>query len=127
MPSHQWVPIFLNRHKDLSNRMASNIKRSRAAVSHEKINSFFDHFVKEAENVPAENIFNYDETNLTDDPGCKKKYIFKRGIKYPEVVRDTSKTSISIMFCGSAGGQFLAPYVVYKGGDLWSSWCQSTP
>ena len=76
MPSHQWVPIFLNRHKDLSNRMASNIKRSRAAVSHEKINSFFDNFVKEAENVPAENIFNYDETNLTDDPGCKKKIHF---------------------------------------------------
>ena len=31
------------------------------------------------------------------------------------------------MFCGSAGGQFLAPYVVYKGGNLWSSWCQNGP
>jgi hypothetical protein len=32
---------------------------------------------KELEGVPPENIWNYDETNLMDDPGAKKA-IFKR-------------------------------------------------
>ena len=47
--------------------------------------------------VPPTNIFNYDETNLSDDPGTKKS-IFRRGVKYPETVKDSTNTSTSIMF-----------------------------
>jgi len=66
-------------------------------------------------------IFNYDETNLTDDTDVKK-CVFRRGVKYPERVQDSTKSSISVMFCGAADGKLLPPYVVYKAEHLWDRW-----
>jgi hypothetical protein len=37
---------FLARHPQLSVRKANPIKRSRAAVSHDKVNAFFEQFTK---------------------------------------------------------------------------------
>ena len=76
--------------------------------------------------VPPTHIFNYDETNLSDDPG-KKVGIFKRGTKYPEIVRNFSKGATSLMFCGSAAGKLLPLYVVYKAEHLWDTWCEGRP
>ena len=76
--------------------------------------------------VPPTNIFNYDETNLSDDPGTKKS-IFGRGVNYPETVKDSTNTSTSIMFCGSAAEQTLPAYVVYKADHLWSTWMECGP
>ncbi|KAA0197749.1 hypothetical protein HAZT_HAZT004114 [Hyalella azteca] len=64
--------------------------------------------------MPTMNIINYDETNFTNDPG-KSQMIFRRGMKYPERVMNFSKTSYSVMFAGTASGELLPPYVVYKG------------
>ncbi|KAF0748682.1 jerky protein-like [Aphis craccivora] len=72
------------------------------------------------------NIYNYDETNLTDNPG-QKKVIVKRGSKYPERICNTSKVSISLMMCGNAAGQLLPPYVVYKAKGLWQPWTEGGP
>ncbi|KAF2891423.1 hypothetical protein ILUMI_14750 [Ignelater luminosus] len=46
---------------------------------------YFQSLEKCVENVPPDNILNFDETNLSDDPGASK-CIFRRGIKYPERV-----------------------------------------
>jgi hypothetical protein len=59
-------------------------------VSHEVVNSFFDQYEQSAAGIDPDNIYNYDETNLTDNPGAKK-VIFRRGVKYAELVRDNSK------------------------------------
>ena len=40
---------------------------------------------------------------------------------------DSSKSSTSVMFCGSAYGRVLAPYVVYKSGHLWDQWIIGGP
>ncbi|KAJ8928855.1 hypothetical protein NQ314_018521 [Rhamnusium bicolor] len=64
---------------------------------------------------------NFDETNLTDNPG-NKKFIFKRGTRYPEHVINSTKSAISLMYAGTADGQLLSIYVVYKGEHLWDSW-----
>ena len=73
------------------------------------------------------NLYNYDETNLWDDPGTKKA-IFKQGIKYTEYVRDHNvKSCISLMMCGSATGELLPPYLVYKAANLYESWCEGGP
>jgi DDE superfamily endonuclease len=63
---------------------------------------------------------------LLGDPGAQKA-IFKRGVKYAEQVRDHRKSSISIMFCGSAAGDFLPPYVVYKGKNTYEAWTTGGP
>lgn len=69
---------------------------------------------------------NYDETNLTDDPGAKK-CVFKRGTKYPERVLNSSKSAVSLMFAGTASGEVLPPYVCYKAERLWDTWVVGGP
>lgn len=63
--------------------MSSNIKRVRAQVGIIEINSYMDNLSVLIKDVPLSRIWNYDETNLSDDPG-NKKVIYKRGMKYVE-------------------------------------------
>lgn len=132
IPSSDWARLFLKRHADtIALRMCQNIKQARARVNAESVNSYFDNLEQSLKNedgthVPPSHIFNYDETNLSDDPGIKK-CIFKRGVKYPERIKDSTKTSVSIMFCGSAAGEMLPAYVVYKAEHVWSTWTEGGP
>ena len=80
MPGWDWLYGFRKGNK-LSARMASNIKRSRAQVNEETVRNFFVEFknvCEEHDTIAPENIVNYDETNLTDDPG-KKWVLVRRG------------------------------------------------
>lgn len=72
------------------------------------------------------NIWNYDETCLTDDPG-QEKVIIRKGTKYPERIINASKANISVMFAGSAAGELMPPYVVYKSTHLWNTWTNGGP
>jgi hypothetical protein len=125
-PGIDWVKSFIKRHRDLSERFASNISKKRAQVGEENINEYFNHLESELENVPNENVWNYDETNLTDDQG-QKRVITKRGSKYPERIMNATKSAVSLMFCGSADGEMLPPYVVYKSESMWSTWTEGGP
>jgi len=53
--------------------------------------------LKSIEGVPPENLLNFDETNLSDDPG-RKKVLMKKGTKYPERIMSHSKSAVSIIF-----------------------------
>lgn len=76
LPGPDFVRGFLARHKELTVRTANLIKRSRAALSQEIVNSFFDLYQESATDIPPSNVFNYDETNLRDNPGkCEKMYL----------------------------------------------------
>lgn len=127
VPGKEWVLSFLKRHPDLNgSRFAANIKRSRAAIDLPVLKNYIENLSEVVKNIPASHIFNYDESNLTDDPG-RKKIISKRGMKYPEKICNHSKTSISIMMCGSANGELLPPYVVYRSTKLWDTWTENGP
>ncbi|XP_045497433.1 MFS-type transporter clz9-like [Colias croceus] len=127
MPGPDFVQCFLNRHKDkISQRICQNIKRSRAAVSPETITSFFEELEKSLVDVPVTNIINYDETNLAVDPG-QRKILTKRGTKYPERIMNHSKSNVSIMMAGTAAGDLLPPYVVYKAQNLYDTWVSRGP
>lgn len=95
-------------------------------MSHESINAYFDNLTPVITNVPPLNIFNYDETNMSDDPG-KNKGIYKRGVKYPEKIMNFSKSATTIMVCGSADGVLLPPYVIYKSVHLYDTWKEGDP
>lgn len=78
-PGKDWYYGYMERHKhDLSLRQSQNIKRSRAKVNPEIVNSYFDKLAVVLDGVPAENVVNYDETNFVDDPESKKVVIKKR-------------------------------------------------
>lgn len=127
LPGKEFIYSFLKRHKnELSHRMCQNIKRNRAAVSREVINDYFDCLEKELQGLPPQNIVNFDETNLCDDPG-RKKIITKRGCKYPERLMNSTKASTSVMFSAAGDGSILPPYVVYKAFHLYNSWTEEGP
>ena len=90
MPTRRFVDTFLKRHKDFVLRNTNPIKRSRAQLSREEVKKFFTYYARTVYGVPPENLFNFDESNLRDDPGLKK-CIFKKGTKYCEKVQNTSK------------------------------------
>ena len=62
--------------------------------------------------APAFNLFNYDETNITDDPG-PKQVITRCGRNRVECKVHHSKSSASVMFASSADGTYFPPMVVY--------------
>lgn len=124
---YEWAKCFLSLHSHiLSERLGNHIKRSRVAVDVELLSSFFDELSKTLEGVKPEAIFNYDESNLSDDLG-KKKLIFHKGVKYPDNVINFSKSAVTLMLCVSANGDILPPYVVYKAANLWDSWHEGGP
>ena len=71
-------------------------------------------------------VFNFDKTNFTEDPGGKVAF-FAKGTKYAEMVCNSSKSSVSVLFCGSAAGAVLPPFVVYQAVNCWSKWCENGP
>lgn len=85
----------------------------RATITKEIITDHITNLSKAIEDIPASNTFNCDETNMTDDPG-RKKVIVKHGTKYPELVRNQTKSSTSMMVFGNAAGDWLPPHIVYK-------------
>ena len=67
MPGDDWVTGFIRRHQ-LTIRQADNVKPARACISKEAVDSFFDNLEAEIKDIPPTHIFNFDETNFTDDP-----------------------------------------------------------
>ena len=78
LPSSDWASSFLKRHKEeLKLRTCQNIKSARAAVSADTVSEFIDNIGEsmKTENgsvIPPQCVFNYGETNLSNDPGTKK-------------------------------------------------------
>lgn len=87
---------------------------------------FFNNIETTIYEVEATNFYNYDETNITDNPGARK-VIVPRNTKRVERVQEHSRTSISIMVCGNANGDLLPPMVVYKALNLYENWMEGGP
>lgn len=127
MPGREFVMSFLKRHKSLlSNKMCQNIKRSRAKVDHDTINQYFDELQQSMDGVLPNLVINYDETNITDDPG-RKKVVVRRGCRHSERIVDSTKSSTSVMIAAAGDGSLLPPYVTYKAENLYSTWTESGP
>lgn len=126
-PGKAWVDNFLLRNAcDLTLRNTQNIKTARAGKSVGEFMTYFENLQETIKDVPASNIMNFDETNLSDNPG-NSKCIFRRGVKYPERVLNSTKGAISIMFSATEAGEVLPVYVIYKADNVYSEWIQGGP
>ncbi|XP_065653068.1 uncharacterized protein LOC136080380 [Hydra vulgaris] len=126
MPGVDWVQSFMKRHC-LTKSVADNVKHSWALVNEETLNRYFNNLYQELKDIPPENIYNYDETNITDNPGSKA-VIVRRGHGHRvENKQEHSKQSTSIMFAGNAVGEFLPPMVIYKAKNLYQGWTHGGP
>ena len=122
MPGIDWAKGFVARHK-LTLRFADKVKSSKFQLSQEVIRNYFQHLEKSLEGVPSSQVYNFDETNITDDPS-RKKVIVRRGIRRVQQKCEHSKQAFSVMFCGSACGVHLPPMVVYKAKHVYKGWTQ---
>ena len=80
-PGQRWYKLFMQRHKELSERVPANLSYSRAKGMNSKyISPFFDMLNKlyTQYNFPQENIFNCDETGFSGSRGSTP-IICKRG------------------------------------------------
>ena len=127
MPGVDWLQSFIKRHR-LTKRCADNVEASRAEVNHEIMNIYFDNLQTWLEGIAPDNIFNYDETNVTGDPGSET--VIVRGGKN-RVERKTyhSKSSTNVMFSRNATGNFLPPMYksVYKSEFVYQYWTRDGP
>lgn len=126
LPGNDWLQLFLKRHHELTVRLAQNMKRSRSEITAVEMNAYFDNLEECLHDIDPDNIINYDETNLTDDPG-QVKVVVRRGVKRALRVMDNSKSSTSLMFAVSASGKRLPPYIVYKAKNLYPEWLLGGP
>ena len=124
-PGHEWLRGFIARH-NLTRRLADNVKPARVEVDQTSVGAYFDQLEETMRNVPGDNVYNYDETNITDEPGAKT-IVCRRGLKRVERKIQHSKAAISIMYCGSATGIFLPPMVVYKAKNCYAEWMTGAP
>ena len=120
LPGRDWARGFLKRHR-LSLRYATRIKFGRAKLSRDDLESYFSHLRESLDGVDPSQIYNFDETNFTDDP-TRKKCIVRRGVNRHERVTPFSKQAFSVMFCGSATGTYLPPMIVYKAKHVYEAW-----
>ncbi|CAH1964377.1 unnamed protein product [Acanthoscelides obtectus] len=118
-PGEDFIDNFL-RKNNLSVRMATNIKRARSSVGQADVLEFFNRGA--LLNASLQNIYNYHETNIANDPGAKK-VIVPRNFRRVERVQNYSRSCTSIMVAGNAAGQLLPPMVVYKTSNLYENWC----
>lgn len=123
-PGDDWFKCFLRRNPTLTIKLAENTKRARAGLSYEVIEEYFQNLKKTLQDVPPENIINYDETNFGDDPGAVK-VVTKRGSKHTFRTIDTSKSCTTVMFAIAGDGTLLPPYVVYKAKHMYEGWTEN--
>ena len=90
-------------------------------------NSFLKRFDECLPDVPAENILNFDEIHLTDEPvvaaegqsDWDQNCVFRRGCQDTKDSLDMYKLNIGMILSGTACGTMLPPFVLYR--------CQSNP
>ena len=95
MPGVDWLNGFAKRH-DLTQRMATNVKTSRAEISSKMISEYFGNLSEALEGVEPSNLINYDKTNVIDDPGAKKVFV-RRGLCRIEKKMEHSQQTITGM------------------------------
>ena len=130
MPGKDWFSRFVSMNK-LLKWASANMKRVRAKVSVDMVEEFFDEVERGFGNVvggevKVGNIFNYDETNFTNDPGRSVVFV-RRGRKRVENVKEMSKQAFLVMWCGSVAGDLLPLMVVYKAKNVYEGWTKNGP
>lgn len=69
LPGLSWTGSFIKHHKNLNIRLASNIKKTRAAINKDILQDYMKNLKETLSGLLPENIYYYDKSNLTDIPG----------------------------------------------------------
>jgi hypothetical protein len=74
-----------------------------------------------------ERCFNLDESRFSTDEKAKRCF-YKRGARNTPILNPScGKTMYTVLVCGSAVGNLLPPFVIYKGKFIHDTWCFGGP
>ncbi|CAF1610896.1 unnamed protein product, partial [Rotaria magnacalcarata] len=130
--TYDWLYSFLNRHHNLILKKSYPLEKKRAALTNEQVDKWFQLLNKLIEennlpNRPAQ-IFNADESGMSDNISYSKVIVHRHTSNAYRVQGGTGGRSyINVMFCGSATGFLLPPFVIYKSKRLFDEWCVGGP
>jgi len=72
LPGKNWLYSYVHRRRDIiCQRMCQSICQKRTQVTSDVVGAYFDNLEVTLAGIPPSNIINFDEMNLTDDPGPK--------------------------------------------------------
>ena len=130
-PGKDWLLGFEKRHPELSKRSPELLTLARAkSMNPESVNAFFDMFEEMTAKygiTDAEQLWNCDETGLNADHRSKRVYAKKGSRDVYAQSAGAGKTYYSVLFCGSASGQMMPPFILYKGKHLYNTWTRNGP
>ena len=78
-------------------------------------------------NIVPDSIYNLDETGLNTNTIGKKVFVDPKSKDAYLMNLNGGKAMCQVLFCVSAVGRHLPPFVVYKGKYLYSTWTESGP
>ncbi|CAF4189075.1 unnamed protein product, partial [Rotaria sordida] len=131
-PTFDWLHSFLKRHQNLVLKKSRPIEKKRANLSIEQVNKWFDLLSKviqenDLANCPGQ-IFNCDETGMSDSITYSKVLVHRQTTTAYRTQGGTGgKSYTTVMFCASATGFLLPPFVIYKSKRLFQEWCVGGP
>jgi hypothetical protein len=134
-PGWDWWNGFQKRWPKLVSRKSQHLPKNRATAANPvNIAGFYTNVEElykklELSKFPdmASRIWNCDETCFNTSVGSQQ-VLAKRGSRWvPETGGGSGKESITVHICGSAAGEVLPPYIVYKGKHLYTSWTNHGP
>ena len=134
IPEKDWVRSFLKRHKsEISKRKPEYVTTACVkGLTSQVLTSFFvlvENFQAKLEmELDGSKFYNLDETGLSLDPKMKN-CLFKKGSDAMCITSSKGKSMYTVLFCGNACGEYLPPYVIFKGKgcNFSASWIAGAP
>lgn len=119
-PSHEWYRAFLSRNSHIiQTRHETPLESCRAKLTKDHVDKWFcqyrDFVLKLGLDNKPKRIFNADETgfSLGSKAGKVIGPLKEKAAQVPHVTGGQSKQRLTVMFCGSANGDMLPPFMVY--------------
>lgn len=113
LPGVDWLNNFIKRNKIDVSFTTTNRKTSKIKISSTNLERYFQKLKEDLKDIPPENIFSYDEVNITDNPDSEL-IIFRRGFQAKDKLNNQPENSTTVLFSGSATGVYLPFAVVCK-------------
>lgn len=117
-PSYSWYRSFLERHKSrISSRVVENLDPKRWKVSLPAVESLYkimQMLIQRYPGLPASNVCNLDETNLTPERR-KSRVLAARGARRTHTLCNEARFSMTCLPVVFADGTYMPPHFIVKG------------
>ena len=135
IPGRDWWTRFLQRWPGLVQHKPQHLPKQRALAGNSTaVREYFQKVERLLQELGIEDAHDLDQRmwNCDESGMCtaaaSSTVLARKGSKWVhETGGGSGRETITILGCGSAAGQRLPPYIVYKGKHLYSSWTTNGP